>query len=96
MQNLLKEACFELGLQQDVEILRMDKSGRWTLAYTQNPEMPHFGNNMITLERLLKKKSGVNLIDLVLESLEDKNKRAKRMGQQEVKLVSMRGIESLD
>lgn len=96
MQNLLIECCHELGLQQDVTILNIERAGRWTLAYTQNPEMPHFGNSMIALERLLKKKSGVVLIDLVLESLEDKNKRAKRMGQQEVKLVSMRGIESLD
>lgn len=98
MQISLKEACHELGLQQDVELLRIEKGGRWVLAYTQNPEMPHFGRHMIKLERRLKANTGQQNIELLCETIEDRNRRFKRTNREEemAKLTSARGIESLD
>lgn len=74
--TILKEACKELGLQEDVKILEID-GFRWTLEYQQSKEHPDFVTNMIKLERKLQEKAR-RPIDLRLAPREDENRRQKR------------------
>lgn len=94
-EELLKESCEAMGLQTTVQIVNIQRNGRWILAYDQEVGKPHFAHAMIELERLMKRKSGQE-IELLCESLEDKNKRHIRTGRAAPKLVSERGVEKLD
>ncbi len=76
-KGLLKTCCQLLGLQEDAEIVDVQENDRFILRYSQDPSRPDFGNGMIKLERLMRQTMGI-VIDLRLETLEDKNKRTDR------------------
>lgn len=75
-QLQLSLCCKMLGLQQDVELIKVD-GFRWTLDYDQSPDHPDFGRNMIKLERMLQLMNK-RPVDLRLPAMEDKNKRKQR------------------
>lgn len=77
----LKSCCQILGLQDNVELIDVKDNDRFVLSYTQDPLKPEFSRNMIKLETLMRQTMGV-VIDLRLESKEDKNKRAGRNGRE--------------
>lgn len=76
----LKACCKLLGLQEDAELIDVKENDRFVLSYTQSPNHPDFGKNMIKLERLMRHTMGI-VIDLRLEAVEDKNKRLQRTGR---------------
>lgn len=77
----LYECCKVLGLQTEVQIIDVKDNDRFILSYEQDPTKPEFSRNMIKLETLMRQTMGV-VIDLRLESKEDKNKRAGRNGRE--------------
>lgn len=83
--------CEKLGLQPTVEVVELKANGRWVLGLDQDPNFPDFGRNMIKLERYIKAHL-MRPVDLILESMEDRNKRFKRNGRDAPKL---RGVESI-
>lgn len=96
-QKQLLAACSELGLQEDVQLIEV-KNNRWILGYVQSPSHPEFAWHMIKLERLLKTRTGNFDIELLSETIEDRNKRFSRTGRgfEVINLESARGIDSLD
>lgn len=76
-ETAIKEACASLNLQTDIKVVMVQNKWRWTLDYTQDPNYPDFGKNMIKLERIVQEKLK-RPIDLRLEAEADKNKREKR------------------
>ncbi len=77
----LKQCCQILGLQTDVELIDVKDNDRFVLSYTQDPTKPDFGMNMIKLETLMRQTMNV-VVDLRLEPMADKNKRASRNGRE--------------
>lgn len=77
---ILKQCCHILGIQE-AELIDVKDNDRFVLSYTQDPTKPEFSRNMIKLETLMRQTMGV-VIDLRLESKEDKNRRAGRNGRE--------------
>lgn len=77
IQKTIREACDELGLQNDIWLIDVKNKWRWILEYKQNPDFPNFAKHMIELEALLQGRFS-KPIDLRLETEEDKNKRHQR------------------
>lgn len=80
-QLAVTNACFYLGLQSDVQVVEVKDNDRFVLSYTQDQAKPDFAMNMIKLERLMRQTMGV-VVDLRLETKEDRNNRAKRNGRE--------------
>lgn len=76
-QEWLKDACRELGLQEDVKIVMVVNRWRWTLEYEQSASYPDFAMGMIDLETKLRD-TLKRPIDLRLEAEADKNMRKRR------------------
>ncbi len=93
-QKAMTEACRELGLQDDVEVVEIKNGTRWILAWDQKPGMPKFEYAMIKLENVLREvtRSGVELMS---ESETDKNRRDKKSGRLD-KMINARNVESLE
>ena len=70
-----------LGLQGNVLVQEVKDNDRFVLTYEQDPTKPDFGSHMIKLETLMRQTMGV-VVDLRLETKEDKNKRAGRNGRE--------------
>jgi hypothetical protein len=70
-----------LGLQEDAKVIEVKDNDRFVLSYEQDPTKPDFGKNMIKLEKLMRQTMGV-VVDLRLETKEDKNRRAGRNGRE--------------
>ena len=98
LERILRESCEALGLQTNVIIVKVVNETRWILHYEQDPTKPHFGNNMIKLERHIKARLEDQPIELQLESKADKNKRDIKSGRavKEENLVNARNVESLE
>jgi hypothetical protein len=79
-QAALKTCCQVLGIQDDARVIGVKDNDRFVLSYEQDPMKPDFGKHMIKLETLMREVMGV-VVDLVLEPMEDKNKRAQRNGR---------------
>jgi hypothetical protein len=71
------EGCTHFGLQTDVLVPEIKADTRFVLSYSQNKEKPDFGRHMIKLEKWLREKMGFE-VELLLESIEDRNKRVER------------------
>lgn len=91
----LEAGCATLGLQMSVEILEIKHGHVLVLDYDQDLKFPNFAHSMIRLERFMKTYMKVQELELQTLSMEDKNKRVKRSGREEEKLVSARNVESL-
>lgn len=74
--TVLKEACKELGLQEDVQLLSLHGI-QWHLAFEQSSEHPNFVDNMLKLEALLQQKTRKK-VDIRLRAKKDKNNRQER------------------
>ena len=78
IQTLLLECCRELGLQdKDIEVVDMKPDARAVIQFRQDSSKPKLGPSLLRLERMLKEKFEPR-IELVMESLEDRNKRKGR------------------
>ncbi len=93
-QRALTEACKELGLQPDVQLLEIKQNTRWVLAFEQSPTFPRFDYAMIKLEAVLREITRTE-IELMCESEVDRNKRDKKSGRLNA-LVNARNVESLE
>ncbi len=89
-QKALTEACLELGLQHNVQVVEL-KNDRWILSYEQDPAKPRFDYAMIKLEKVLREVTRTE-VELHLEAIADKNRRDKKSGR----LINARNVESLD
>ncbi len=94
-QDTLTEGCEVLGLSiYNPKVLDI-KGARWTLGYDGVPGREDFSRSMIKLELWLRGYLNIE-VDLMLEAIEDKNKRDIRTGRQPQALVSARNVESLE
>ena len=75
------DACCKILNIQTPELLGVKDNDRFILSYEQDPIKPDFGKQMIKLETLMRQTMGV-VVDLRLETKEDKNKRAGRNGRE--------------
>ena|SRR3990167_3353415 len=96
LQEALRAGCAEYGLQKEVEIIEVKHGSVVILDYTQNKNLPDFGDHMIKLERFMKHCLGATDLELQLESLEDKNRRDIKHGRAVAKMVNARNVESLE
>lgn len=79
-QYALTNCCIYLNIPIPV-VVGIKDNDRFVLSYEQDPEKNDFAKSMIKLETLMRQTMGV-VIDLRLESKEDKNKRAGRNGRE--------------
>lgn len=98
IKEALRNGCIFFQLQDDVELVEIKKGNRLVLHYDQDPTKPSFHEHMIRLERWMKDYLKEKHLDLVLEPIEDKNRRHIRSGRVEktTKLVNARGVDKLE
>lgn len=95
-KTTLRSSCIALGLQEDVQLVEIKPGNRLILYYYQDQSKPDFAKNMIKLERHMKETLQVRSLELLLEALEDRNKRDLKSGRKVEKLVNARNVERLD
>lgn len=76
-QAKLIEGCRMMGLQEDVQVVKLLNNTRFVLSYVQDKTKPDFAWAMIKLEKWLREQFHFE-VELQLESIEDRNRRVER------------------
>ncbi len=95
-KEALANGLAQYGLQTDIEIVDVKHGHVIVLGFSQDPNMPNVAHSLIKVERYMKAYLDVLQLELQCEALSDRNKRDAKSGRAIPKLVSARGIESLD
>ena len=77
VQTKLREICVSLGLDTNVEVVDWKPDARAVLSFKEQPGSQSLGPALLKIERILQEKLEPR-IELVLESVEDTNKRVQR------------------